>query len=367
MSHLFGYRVQMTTPVQHHPKKFWFHGASLGDLKALRPIIHQVQQSSAQSHCLTYWTAEASRVARQLYPLLTTTRAPLPLTPMVRGFIQRHRIDLCVLEYLEVYPAWVKAMWQQDKPIGVVNGRVTHRSLRIARLLKTSAERLDFFWAQSSKDAEFAEAIGVRPSVIEVMGSTKYDALLHQKPPCSQGLRDKIGEFSVVVGSVHPDEERALCNALDGLSARVLIAPRYLKRVSGLERRLMSMGYSVALRSREDARSAQIVILDTVGELHAAYGLADVAIVGGTFGSRHGQNLFEPVSMGSRVIYGPNTDNIFDQVQAFEMFGVRAVPDFFHAFKMIGQPDVGECAIHDLRRVFPPCAKQISQRLIGWL
>lgn len=366
MPDLFGYRVQMTTQAQIHPKKFWFHGASLGDLMALRPIINGVHQADQQAHYLTYWTSEANRVAGRLYPFLNSTRAPLPLKPIARSFIERHQIDLCVLEYLELYPGWVHAMTHQNKPIGVVNGRVTHRSLRIARFLKSSAQRLDFFWAQSGQDAEFAEAIGVRSCVIEVMGSTKYDALLHQSAPCCQHLRNEIGEFGVVVGSVHPDEERALMSALDGVSGRVLIAPRYLKRVPRLLKGLLAKGLDVALRSQHTACNAQIVILDTVGELHAAYGLADVAIVGGTFGARHGQNLFEPISMGCRVIFGPHTDHIFDQVDALDMFGVRAVSDLPHAFAMIGAPGFGKCPLSELQRLFPPCAPQIASRLLNW-
>ena len=155
-------------------------------------------------------------------------------------------------------------------------------------------------------------------------------------------------------------------SALDGVSGRVLIAPRYLKRVPRLLKGLLAKGLDVALRSQHAACNAQIVILDTVGELHAAYGLADVAIVGGTFGARHGQNLFEPVSMGCRVIFGPHTDHVFDQVEVLEMFGVESVSDLSHAFAMIGASGFGKCPLSALQRRFPPCAPHIVNRLLLW-
>lgn len=331
---------------------------------ALRPIVSGVELHTQASHCVTYWSPEADRIASNLYPSALTKRAPLPIRPIASRFTRQHNIDVCVLEYLELYPGWVSAMVGQNKRIGVVNGRVTHRSLRIKSVLRASASKLDFFWAQSARDATFAEELGVRPGVIEVMGSTKYDRLLHQSPPASQPLRSALGEFSVVVGSLHPDEEQSLCEALRRFKGRVLVAPRYLKRVGALLRRLRQDEVSVCLSSASGARAAQFVILDSIGELHAAYGLARVAIVGGTFGKRNGQNLLEPISMGSSVIFGSHTDKIFDQVDALERLGVQPASNFDHAIQIVVNQDFAQCSLNSLKQTFPPCASRIVARLL---
>ena len=80
---------------------------------------------------------EARTIASQLYPSRRVRRAPLPLKPLVDRFVRGYRIDACVLEYLELYPAWVHSMHHLNKPIGVVNGRVTEKSLRITWLLRS--------------------------------------------------------------------------------------------------------------------------------------------------------------------------------------------------------------------------------------
>jgi 3-deoxy-D-manno-octulosonic-acid transferase len=331
---------------------------------ALRPIVSGVEAHTPQTQCVTYWSPEAHRIASNVYPNASVSRAPLPITPLVSRFVRDHNIDACVLEYLELYPGWVNTMTHQNKRIGVVNGRVTHRSLRIKKLLRASAGKLDFFWAQSPRDAEYAEALGVHPGVIEVMGSTKYDRLLHHRVPCSKALHLSLGEFSVVVGSLHPDEEQSLCEALRGFKGRVLIAPRYLKRVKGLLRRLQQDHDHVCLRSASNPKAAQFVILDSIGELHAAYGLAKVAIIGGTFGKRNGQNLLEPISMGSSVIFGLQTDKIFDQVDALVRLGVKPVSNFDQAIKIVAHQDFAQCSINALRQTFPPCATRIVTRLL---
>jgi 3-deoxy-D-manno-octulosonic-acid transferase len=58
------------------------------------------------------------------------------------------------------------------------------------------------------------------------------------------------------------------------------------------------------------------VLVDTMGELAAVWGLADLAFVGGSlFRGRGGQNMMEPAAYGASVMFGPHTDNFRDTVE----------------------------------------------------
>src|SRR6202012_2932283 len=58
-----------------------------------------------------------------------------------------------------------------------------------------------------------------------------------------------------------------------------------------------------------------VALLDTLGELGACWGLADVAFVGGSLTNRGGQNMIEPAGYGAAVLFGPNTQNFRDVVE----------------------------------------------------
>ena len=60
-----------------------------------------------------------------------------------------------------------------------------------------------------------------------------------------------------------------------------------------------------------------VILLDSIGELSACWGLADIAFVGGSFGNRGGQNMIEPAAYGACILFGPNTWNFRDVVQSF--------------------------------------------------
>ena len=208
-----------------------------------------------------------------------------------------------------------------------------------------------------------AETLGVPHEVIEVYGSTKNDRILHQTAPSAEVLRQALGDFDVVIGSIHPDEERALCEGLSRFRGRVLIAPRYLNQVQRLYRNLGRLDTTVSLRSQPEAKQGQFVILDTVGELHAAYGLSEVAIVGGTFGKRNGQNLLEPISVGTSVLYGSRHARIFDQVDVLSEYGGRCCASLDEALERVSRRDFARFSLSAIKTRFPPALPRVVKGL----
>ena len=141
-----------------------------------------------------------------------------------------------------------------------------------------------------------------------------------------------------MIGSLHPDEEDAAITSLSRTELSAVIAPRYIRRAPALERACRRLGLSVSRRSRDRA-PRRIRILDTYGELGAAYGLAPISIIGGTFGRRNGQNLVEAAAHNNRIIHGPRTANIELERAALSDCGAVEVSTWAEAF---------QCAERDL-------------------
>lgn len=139
----------------------------------------------------------------------------------------------------------------------------------------------------------------------------------------------------MVAGSTHAGEERTILNAFSGIRGqhphlRLLIAPRYPDRGRGIARRSRAHGFRTARFSEDGSsalRGASVVVLDTLGDLASAYGLAELAFVGGTFVRRGGQNLLEPAACGTPVLFGPHTENFEDAAAALERGGGFRVHD----------------------------------------
>ncbi len=80
-----------------------------------------------------------------------------------------------------------------------------------------------------------------------------------------------------------------------------------------MARLLERSGLAFARRSAGTGLEAPVVLVDTIGELGALWGLADVAFVGGSLdGHRGGQNMIEPAACGAAVVFGPCVWNFAD-------------------------------------------------------
>ena len=306
----------------------WFHAASAGDIRAVAPLIDAVTAARPdQPVYLTTWTDTGRAMAHRLLPHVPLGRPPIDVPPIPGRALSRVGARLVVLEYLELWPAWARACARRGVPMIVVDGRVSHRSLRIRALLRRAASRLALFCAQTTTDAQNACALGVPADRIRVHGNGKYDAIIGRPPTPSERLRRAVGAVDVVLGSLHPDEERPALSALARSGLRALIAPRYPERASRLLR-LAARHQINAGRRSDGAARAQWVILDTMGELASAYGLGRVALMGGTFGRRGGQNLVEPAAHGRPVVFGPRHHNINAEVEALRGRGGWQAPDW---------------------------------------
>jgi len=109
---------------------------------------------------------------------------------------------------------------------------------------------------------------------------------------------------------------------------RLIVVPRHQERFDEVANLIKQQGCHVIRRSvlkssgtvvtASDHRGQQptVLLLDTLGELLACWGLADIAFVGGSLGQRGGQNMLEPAAYGAAVLFGPNTWNFQDITQA---------------------------------------------------
>jgi 3-deoxy-D-manno-octulosonic-acid transferase len=97
-----------------------------------------------------------------------------------------------------------------------------------------------------------------------------------------------------------------------GRDCRLLIAPRHPERFDSVANLLSEYSYSFTRRSSAPAehdKTADVILLDSIGELRAAYPLADIVFVGGSLIPHGGQSILEPAAEGKAIIIGPFTHN----------------------------------------------------------
>lgn len=304
----------------------WLHGASVGELSAVFPLIERLRQQDLRilvtSGTVTSATLAKERLSRDVIHQFV----PIDMTPYAEQFLDHWRPDLALFIESDLWPNLVLASGRARVPMLLVNGRLSERSFNRWKVLPRAAQALlrpfDLCLAQSALDAERFTALGVRR--VQISGNLKLDV---PAPPVNQdafaALRAAIGgRPTIAAASTHAGEEaamidvhRRLRHAFPGLLT--IIAPRHTQRGRGIYDMVEQVGLTPALRSQRQLpdRRTDIYIADTMGELGLLYRLAPVVFVGGSIVEHGGQNPIEAVKLGAAVLHGPNVWN-FSEIYA---------------------------------------------------
>jgi 3-deoxy-D-manno-octulosonic-acid transferase len=340
--------------------RIWLHGASAGDLLSLQPMMRELRVRIPEA-CIIVTTITNSGIEmarRKLTEADLVLYAPYDLPGATRRAMRRLRPDLLVLEYTEIWPNLIRAARKAGSRIALTNGRFNPEKVSRYRLffgaIGNPLQAIDCFLMRADEEAERALALGAAPDRVWVTGNTKFDALVIEAgAERSEALRKEMGldpERPVLMaGSTHEGEEEHLLYVYRRLLQRhpelqLVIAPRYVERSSRILALAAHEGLGVRLRSAGAvAGGAPVTVLDSIGELAAAYRLATLVFVGGSFVTRGGQNVLEPAAQGKPVLFGPHMENFKDSVQVLQGRGGLQVstPDqlFRVADELLSRPD----------------------------
>jgi 3-deoxy-D-manno-octulosonic-acid transferase len=181
---------------------------------------------------------------------------------------------------------------------------------------------------QSEKDAERIKSLGIDVGKVQVTGNLKFDLSSNEgEVELTRQLKRRF-QFDgsrplIVAASTHePEEKLVLRSLVASLShdARLLIAPRHPERFDSISELLENSKCRFVRRSdpeSEHDRSADVILLDSIGELRAVYPLAEIAFVGGSLIPHGGQSILEPAALAKPIITGPYTHNFDDAVKVF--------------------------------------------------
>lgn len=323
--------------------RVWLHGASAGDVLGLVPIVRELKALRPDARIIVSAITDsgAAMAAQKLRGLAElVTFLPYDLPGACRRTLAALKPAVLVVEYTELWPQLLTAAADAGVKLALTNGRLRPRNVRryrfMFRLVGNLLAKFDVLMMRADDEAERALLLGAPRERVQVTGNTKFDALAVSVPDApDESLRAALGfsrsERVWVCGSTHEGEEAALLRVFATLrrehpDLRLLVAPRYIERAGRVLLLARSLGLSARLRSAGGA-GADVIVLDTIGELVRAYQLATVVFVGGSFGRRGGQNILEPAACGKPVLFGPRMENFADSVQVLVGRGGLQVRD----------------------------------------
>ena len=308
-------------------KRAWIHGASVGEILSAGPVLEALSALDCDA-VLSCNTPTGIEAARKSFPGMPMFAMPLDFSrPVARAF-DRVKPTVLVLLELEVWPQLLAEATRREVPVLCVNARITERSFRRYRRLKPlfagSFSRIARFLPQGEEHAARLRALGVPAGRIQIIPNLKGAA---ESPARPDWIPD--GDPVLVAGSTHPGEEAVVLDAWQALPGwRLVLAPRHPQRFEEVAGLLEARGIPFARHSSPVPGAWRVLLLDTMGDLKAAYAAAALAFVGGSLAPVGGHNVLEPAAAGVPVVVGPHTDHVGGDVRQLEgSGGLRRIRD----------------------------------------
>lgn len=334
-------------------ERVWLHAVSVGEVLLLRGLIAEYRRRRPHAEIvLSTTTVTGFDVAKKQYPDFVVCYCPLDFSWAVRRAIVRLKPTALVLAELELWPNLILASSRAGVRLAITNGRLSEKSFRGYRKLKPLVRwllrKFDAIAVQNEEYATRFRTLGAMSETVVMTGSVKYDGVeTDRRNPRTLEMRTSFrisdDELVFIAGSTQEPEE---AHALDTWQAlrqdfprlRLILVPRHKERFEDVARLVEGRGIPLIRRSKVGGQTSEVggqrsdvtgslnsqlstlnaqpvLLLDTLGELGACWGLADIAFVGGSLTNRGGQNMIEPAAYGAAVLFGPNTRNFRESVQ----------------------------------------------------
>ena len=316
------------------PGAIWLHAVSVGEVLAAIPLLTELRRTLPRAPLyLSTTTLAGYDAAQQSLASLTdgVFFAPLDYVWAVRRVLRRLRPSVLVVLETEIWPNMFREARRTGAGLVLVNGRISDRALpryrRWRNFFGPVLSLCDRILTQSDEMRQRYVLAGAPPDRVATAGNLKYDFTLPALAADSS-LRQFLESSEApvwIAASTSTDgliiEEDAVIAAQRELSRegwRLIVAPRKPDRFGGVAAKLAASGLHWTRRTSLTHPNANVLLLDSVGEMASLFPFAQAVFMGGTLAAIGGHNVLEPAVAGTPVVAGPHLENFRDIERHFE-------------------------------------------------
>ena len=333
-------------------KTVWIHCASLGEAKAVEPMISHLQDYNI---IVSTITKSAREYVSKIKGISYFALAPVDSYPFISSMIKKIKPDVLILIETEFWPGMITCANKEGTKIITVNGRISKGAFPYYKLTK-------FFWkpflnlinyisVRNQHDYDrFVELAGNKDKV-GITGNIKYDRDFKSETVTKENLYFSSEDFIFTAGSTREGEESIVIKIFIKLkenfkNLKLILAPRHISRVQEIVSLLKKNNLSFELFSRLTNSIKDVIIIDVFGKLQAIYSVSDIVFIGGSIVNKGGQNPIEPAAYSKPIIFGQymfNFENESVSLKNNGAFEIKNDKEFFDiATKLLSDKNLRE-------------------------
>ena len=299
----------------------WFHGASVGELQSIVPLIEKLERNKKIKKILvTSNTLSSSKVLRKLnFKKVIHQFFPIDTNFHSKKFLSYWKPSCAFFIDSEIWPNMYLNLKKNKIPTTLINGRITKKSFKRWKLFPSFSKKifntLDLCLSSSEKSKKYLLELGAVK--VKFLGNLKFAQSENEKITVPNNLKKFFSSKKVWCASSTHNTEEKFCGLVHNELKKkyknllTIIIPRHIDRVDEIkdEMHKLNLKFHTHESNKEIKDNTDIYIVDTYGKTKTFYNLCKNVLLGGSLIKHGGQNPLEATRYGCNILHGPNIEN----------------------------------------------------------
>ena len=306
----------------------WFHGASVGEIQSIVPIIEKLEnESKIKKVLITSNTLSSSKIIKKLkFKKVVHQFFPIDTNYFSNKFLEFWSPSNVFFIDSEIWPNMILNLKRKNIPITLLNGRITRKTYKrwkkLPNFSKSIFSKINYCYAASNKSKYFLKKLGAQK--VKFIGNLKFSQSEKEKIKINKDLKKLISSRTTWCASSTHNMEEKFCGLIHKNLRKkyknllTIIIPRHIERTKAIIRELHKLGLKTQTHEPKMKidKKIDIYIVNSYGKTKSFYSLCNNVFLGGSLISHGGQNPLEATRYGCNILHGPNIDN-FEEIYDF--------------------------------------------------
>ena len=309
-------------------KLIWFHGASVGEIQSIVPLLEKLEKSKKISQILiTSNTLSSSKIISKIkLKKISHQFFPIDNNSIIKNFINHWKPSVALFVDSEIWPNTLINLNKKKIPTVLINARITRKSynkwIKLKNFSKSIFNKFDLCLSSNKETVVFLKKLGAKN--IKYFGNLKYSQSENEKIEIdSQTIKFISRKTAWCASSTHNSEEKFAGLVHNKLKKKyknllTVIIPRHIDRKEEIKEQLSNLGLKVHVHEPKTRinQDADIYLVNSFGKTKSFYSLIKNVFLGGSLIEHGGQNPLEAVRYNCNILHGPNVSN-FNEIYKF--------------------------------------------------
>ena len=306
-------------------KLIWFHGASVGEILSVIPLIEKLETNREIKQILiTSNTLSSSKILTNLKLKKTIHQFfPIDTNHHTQKFLNYWKPSVAIFVDSEIWPNMINNIKKRSISLMLMNARITQKSFKKWKVFPMNAKKIfqkfDMCLSSSLRSSRYLRLLGAKK--IKFIGNLKFTESENNKNDLHKTLKKKILSKKVwCASSTHNKEELICANVHKKLKVKhknllTILIPRHIDRTTEIVNQIKKLNLKIHLHNSKNkiARDTDIYLVNSFGQTKSFFKICKTVFLGGSIIKHGGQNPLEAARFGCKILHGPHIWN-FDEI-----------------------------------------------------